>query len=105
MECQLVPNYTTKQMSPGKVGFPPARVFVEKRVSYGLRCWDSHAITWNDLCLIREHLAAAGVHKYFQPIHVIRPICLIVAKRFHAGKVFQPTPLRIQERPVQAEIV
>ena len=59
----------------------------------------------NDLRLVGEDLAAAGVDRHLEPVHVVVPVALVVAEGFHAREVLQPAAQGILERLVDPEIV
>src|SRR6267154_4305227 len=44
---------------------------------------------WNDLRLVREDFAAIWIDQYFQPIHVIGSILLMVAEGFNADAALE----------------
>src|SRR5437773_2956752 len=70
-----------------------------------LRRRDSQSAAGDDLRLIREDLAAAGVHEHLQPVNVVVAILLVVAERLDARKVLEPPTLGVKERLVDPEVV
>ena len=70
-----------------------------------LRRRDSQSVAGDDLRLIREDLAAAGVHEHLQPVNVVVAILLVVAERLDARKVLEPPTLGVKERLVDPEVV
>jgi hypothetical protein len=70
-----------------------------------LRGRDSQSVARDDLRLIREDLAAVGVHEHLQPMHVVGAILLVVTERLDARKVLDPPALGVKERLVDPEVV
>jgi len=59
----------------------------------------------NDLYLVRKHLSAAWVHGYFDPIHVVVAVGLIVTKCFDTRKVLEPAALCILKGLVDPHVM
>ena len=55
--------------------------------------------------MIREDLAAPWIDEHLDPVHVVVAVGLIVAKRFDTGEVLETTPLRVEEGPIDAEVM
>src|SRR5262249_5216054 len=78
---------------------------VPRRNGLSLRGRDCYAIGGDDLRLVSEDFAAAGVHDYLHPIHIVGAVGLVISEGFHASEVFQAASLGVEERLVNAEVM
>jgi hypothetical protein len=70
-----------------------------------LRRRNGHAVRRDDLRLVAEDFAAAGVNQHLEPVHIIGAVAGVVAEGLNAGKVCQAPSLGVDEGLVDAEVV